>query len=74
MLRIVGGEPYHCVRPHPYVTASREMMLVFELPPGIKDLGWRIRVADGPRELCEVLRWTTEGTPAAKSLCRPAAP
>ena len=55
MLRMVGGNVYDSVRPHPYVTASRGMMLVFELPPGIKALGWRIRVSEGSLELCEVL-------------------
>ena len=55
ILRMIGGNAYDQVRPRSYVTASRGMMLVFEMPPGIKDLGWRIRVSEGPRELCEVL-------------------
>jgi hypothetical protein len=62
LLKMVGAHPFDPgSTSRPYVTASRDMMLTFELPRGLRDLGAQVRVSDGVRELCEV-RFSEDGT------------
>jgi hypothetical protein len=64
MLRKVGTQTFDPLAPpRPYVTGSRDMPLVFELPAGLRDLGGKVRITDGERELCEV-RFSDDGTKA----------
>jgi Sulfatase-modifying factor enzyme 1 len=62
LLRMVGTRAFDPASPaKSNVTAGRDMVLTFELPPGLRDLGARVRVSDGERELCEV-RFSDDGT------------
>lgn len=64
LLKKVGTHSFDPLAPpRAYVTASRDMTLVFELPPGLRELGGKVRVTDGERDLCAV-RFSDDGTKA----------